>query len=304
MPMGLVKDIIKNKYLYLLGLPGFTFLLVFGYVPMFGHLLAFQNFRLSKGIFGSDFVGFKNFEFFFGSNDWWVVTLNTLFLNSLFLVFGMVMAIALAIAINEITHKGLRRILQSAVFFPYFISWLVVSLLVLATLSSDGLMNQALAFFGLPTVSWFTKAEYWPAILTVIYVWKFAGYHSIIYLAAIVGISPEYYESARMDGASRWRQMTSITLPLITPVIIILTMMGIGRIFFGDFGMIYGIIGDNPMLYQTTDVIDTYTFRSLRQLGNFSMSSAIVLYQSLLGLILVVFSNSIVKKIDRESGLF
>jgi putative aldouronate transport system permease protein len=300
----LIRDLWRNRYLYLLGLPGLALLVVFGYVPMFGHLLAFEDYRLDKGIFGSAFVGFKNFEFFFSSGDWLKITFNTFFLNSLFLVFGLGSALMVAIFLSEIGNKVLKRISQSLIFLPYFVSWLVVSMMAFQMLKSNGLVNQLLRAFGVSEVMWYMKASAWPAILTVIYVWKFAGYFSIIFLAAITDISPEFYESAQIDGASKMQQIRLITLPLIRPVIIILTLMAIGRIFFGDFGMIYGIVGDQGLLFDTTDVIDTYTFRALRQLGNFSMSAAVVLYQSVLGVIMILASNALVRRVDRDSAMF
>jgi putative aldouronate transport system permease protein len=294
----------NNRYLYLLGLPGLALLLVFGYVPLFGHILAFEDYRLDKGIFGSQFVGFKNFEFFFASGDWLKITFNTIFLNFLFLVFGLGSALAVALFLNEITTKWLKKLSQSFIFLPYFVSWLVVSMMALQMLKSNGILNQLLGLFGVEPCMWYMKPHAWPTILTVIYVWKFAGYFSVIFLAAITGISPEFYESAQIDGASKMQQIRLITLPLIRPVFIVLALMAMGRIFFGDFGMIYGIVGDQGMLFDTTDVIDTYTFRALRQLGNFSMSAAVVFYQSVLGVVTILASNAVVRKIDADSAMF
>jgi putative aldouronate transport system permease protein len=299
-----LKRMWQNRYLYLLGLPSLLLLLVFGYVPLFGHLLAFEDYRLDKGIFGSDFVGLKNFEFFFMSGDWLKITFNTIFLNFLFLVFGLGSALAVALFLNEIASKWLKKLSQSLIFLPYFVSWLVVSMMALQTLKSNGILNQLLGLCGAEPAMWYMKPDAWPAILTIIYVWKFAGYFSVIFLAAITGISPEFYESAQIDGASKVQQILRITLPLIRPVIIVLALMAMGRIFFGDFGMIYGIVGDQGMLFDTTDVIDTYTFRALRQLGNFSMSAAVVFYQSVLGVVTILASNAVVRKIDADSAMF
>lgn len=305
MRSGFIYEIVKNRYLYLLALPGILFLLIFAYMPMLGHLLAFQNYRLSDGLFGSEWVGFKNFEFFFGSKDWLRVTWNTVFLNGLFLVFGLGTAVVLAVLLNEVTGKWFKKTAQSFVFLPYFISWLVVSMMVQTMFSStEGMMNQALTALGSEGVDWYLTPSVWPYILTFVYVWKVAGYNSIIFLASITGISSEYYESAKMEGASRFQQIIYITLPLLRPIIIIMTLLGIGRIFYGDFGMIYAIIGDVGVLFPTTDVIDTYAYRALRQMGNFSMSSAIILYQSFMGLIAVIFFNRLARKLDPDSRLF
>lgn len=302
---GFVYEIRKNRYLYLLALPGLLFLLLFAYMPMLGHLLAFQRYRLADGLFGSEWIGFQNFEFFFQGNDWLRVTWNTVFLNGLFLVFGLGTAVVLAILLNEVTGKWFKKTAQSFVFLPYFISWLVVSMMVQTMFSStEGMMNQALAALGFEGVDWYLTPGVWPYILTFVYVWKVAGYNSIIFLASITSISSEYYECAKMEGASRFQQIMYITLPLLRPIIIIMTLLGIGRIFYGDFGMIYAIIGDVGVLFPTTDVIDTYAYRALRQMGNFSMSSAIILYQSFMGLIAVVFFNWLTRKVDPDSRLF
>ena len=294
----------RRRYLYLLGLPGLGLLLLFGYLPLFGHLLAFQDFRIDKGLFGSDFIGFKNFEFFFASNDWWKITLNTLYLNLLFLLFGLGSALIIALFLSEIGRHWLKKGAQSLIFLPYFVSWLVVSMMVFQMLKTNGLVNQLLGGLGLDPVRWYMEPGAWPTILTIVYVWKFAGYFSIIFLAAITGISPEYYESAQIDGASKVQQILRITLPLIRPIIIVLALLALGRVFFGDFGMIYGIVGDQGMLFDTTDVIDTYSYRALRQLGNFSMSSAVVLYQSVLGVGMILASNAVVRRIDPDSAMF
>ncbi len=303
--MSFFREIRQNKYLYALALPGLIFLIVFAYLPLTGHLIAFKKYRLADGLWGSQFVGLDNFKFFFMSSDWYKVTLNTIFLNGLFLVFGLGIALVLALFLNEIRHLLYKKLAQSFIFIPYFISWLVVSMMTFAFLNTtDGVVNRTLETYGLNPVNWYLKPVVWPGILTLIYVWKFAGYYSIIFLAAITGISGEYYESARIDGATRLRQIYHITLPLIRNVVVVLGLLGVGRIFYGDFGMIYGIIGDNSALYSTTDVIDTYTYRALRVLSDFSKSSAVVLYQSVMGLITIVIFNQIAKKIDKDSSLF
>ncbi|QTH41066.1 sugar ABC transporter permease [Cohnella sp. LGH] len=303
--MSFFREIRQNKYLYALALPGLIFLIVFAYLPLTGHLIAFKKYRLADGLWGSQFVGLDNFKFFFMSSDWYKVTLNTIFLNGLFLVFGLGIALVLALFLNEIRHLLYKKLAQSFIFIPYFISWLVVSMMTFAFLNTtDGVVNRTLETYGLSPVNWYLKPVVWPGILTLIYVWKFAGYYSIIFLAAITGISGEYYESARIDGATRLQQIYHITLPLIRNVVVVLGLLGVGRIFYGDFGMIYGIIGDNSALYSTTDVIDTYTYRALRVLSDFSKSSAVVLYQSVMGLITIVIFNQIAKKIDKDSSLF
>ncbi|WP_309122256.1 ABC transporter permease subunit [Paenibacillus sp.] len=303
--MSIIRDLAKNKYLYALAAPGFIFMIVFAYLPLWGHLIAFQKFSIHKGLLGSPWVGFDNFKFFFQGDNWIKITWNTVYLNGLFIVFGIGTAIVIALCLNEVRRAIPKKIVQSFVFMPYFISWLAVSMMVYIILNSTtGLLNRLLGSLEIEPVSWYNEPLLWPFILTFIYVWKTSGYYSVIFLATIAGISGEYYESARIDGATRLQQIRFITLPLLRPVILVLVLLSVGRIFYGDFGMIYGIVGDNGNLFETTDVIDTYSYRALRQLGNFGMSSAVVLYQSAMGLVAVFIFNSIAKKIDKDSALF
>ncbi|OUS76199.1 sugar ABC transporter permease [Paenibacillus sp. MY03] len=303
--MGFFKEIYRNRSLYTLALPGLLFLVIFAYIPMFGHLIAFKKFNATIGFWNSPWIGFKNFEFFFSSGQWLEVTWNTIFLNSLFIIFGLGLAVVMAILLNEIRLAIVKRFAQSIIFMPYFISWMVVSLMVYALLNTtDGMINQMLKSLGMDAVGWYNNANFWPSILTIVYVWKMAGYYSIIFLASITGISSDYYESARIDGATRFQQIRHITLPLIRPTIIVLALLAVGRIFYGDFAMIYGIIGDNAALFSTTDVIDTFSYRALRQLGDFGMSSSVALYQSIMGVVAIILFNWIIRKVDKDSALF
>ncbi|MCQ5385896.1 ABC transporter permease subunit [Hungatella hathewayi] len=301
----MIKDVKQNWQLYLLGLPGIVVLIIFSFIPMFGHVLAFKRYTVTKGFFNSPWCGLENFKFFFGSNAWLQITWNTLFLNVLFITGTILMALVTAIFINEISNAFFKRVVQSFVFLPYFVSWLVVSLMVFALLNgTDGMVNNMLKARGWDSIPFYQTPGLWPALLTFIYIWKFSGYYSIIFLAAIIGISQDYYDSANIDGAGKWKQIWYITLPLLKPTVITLLLLCIGRIFYGDFGMIYGIIGDNGVLFPTTDVIDTYSFRALRQLGDFGMSSAVCLYQSALGFFTIMIFNRIVKKNNPEQALF
>lgn len=303
--MGMIRELVRNKYLYLLALPGILFLLIFAYIPLFAHVIAFKRFQANLGIWRSPWIGFDNFKFFFQSDIWYKLTFNTVFLNTLFILFGFALALMIAVLLNEIRIALFKKLCQSLIFMPYFISWMVVSLMMFAMINTtDGLANRTLVEWGQAPYNFYNSPDMWPGILTMVYVWKFTGYKSVIFLAAITGISEDYYESARIDGATRFQQIRHITLPLIKPVAIVLLLLAIGRIFYGDFGMVYGIIGDNGVLYPTTDIIDTYSFRALRQLGNFGMSSAVVLYQSVLGLVTIVIFNWIVKRVEPDSRLF
>lgn len=304
--MSFFREIRKHHLLYMMLLPGLIVIILFSYIPMFGHLLAFKSYTFDKGIFFSPWNNFANFRFFFTSRDWKTITYNTIYLNGLFIFFTQLVAVVAALLINEIRGKLFKRVSQSLIFLPYFVSWLVVSLMLIAMLNgTDGLINQSiLKPFGVKAYPFFMKPKIWPMILTISYVWKFAGYYSVIYIASIIGISPEYYEAAKIDGATKTQQIRYITLPLIRPTIIIMMLLAVGRIFYGDFGMIYGIIGDNGILFPSTDVIDTYTYRALRQLGNFGMASAVNLFQSVLGLITIIVFNTIVRKIEPDASLF
>jgi len=299
------RDLAKNRYLYLLALPGVAFLIVFGYVPMFGHLIAFEKFRVADGIFGSEWVWFKNFKFFFGSQDWLRITLNTLWLNLLFMASSILAGLLLAVFLNEVRHQLFKRVCQSLFLLPYFVSWLVASMMVWALLNStDGLVNRTLQSIGLSGIDWYIEPRYWRAILTFLNVWKWGGYTSIIYLAAIISIEGEFFESARVDGANRFQQIWHITLPLLIPTTLILVLLSVGRVFYGDFAMVYGLVGDNGMLFPTTDVIDTYAFRALRRVGNFSQAAAVSLYQGVMGIVTIIVVNKLVKTIDPEKSLF
>lgn len=304
--MKFLRELKKNYMLYLLLLPGLICIIVFSYIPMSGHLLAFKRFTIDGGIFHSPWNGLNNFKFFFSSGDWKRIIGNTIYLNVLFIIFTQFFAVLLALMLNEIRSDVFKRVSQSLVFLPYFVSWLVVSLMLRALLNtSDGLVNiSILEPLGIKKIPFFMKPEMWPAILTVSNVWKFTGYYSVIYIGAIIGVSPELFDAARVDGASKWQEVFYITLPQIRPTILIMVLLAIGRIFYGDFGMIYGIVGDNGVLFPTTDVIDTYTYRALRQMGNFGMSSAVNLVQSALGLVTILIFNKIVRRIDPDASLF
>lgn len=304
-----LSDVKQNFYLYLLVFPGVLFFVTFSYLPMVGVIVAFQDFNMMKGLFGSEFVGLKNFEYFFSSKDWLVVTFNTVFLNILFLFTGLFFAILIAIVLSEINSKKFKKVTQSIVILPNFISWTLVSMFVFALLSTDvGLINSVLKAFGFiqegQEISFYSNPSLWVGILVVLKIWKGAGFGSVIYLAAIAGMDQSMYEAAKIDGASRLQCITKITLPQLRSTAVLLTLFGIGGIFHGDLGMIYAIVGDNPSLFETTDVIDTYVFRMLRQMNEISMSAAIGFYQSLVGLVIVFVANYLAKKFDSDSAIF
>ncbi len=300
-----LKQIANNPFLYVMAAPGLLFFLIFSYLPIYGITIAFKDYNFSKGITGSEWVGFKNFNYFFTSDDFWIVLRNTLGLNLLFILFTTITAVLIALMFNEIRNKYFKRISQSLIFLPYFMSWIVVGMIVQSLFGGEEpMINNWLIELGMEPVNWMFEAKLWPAILTVIRVWQGAGYLSIIFLAAITGIPEDLYEAARIDGASKLQIMLRITLPLLVPTIMIMTLLSVGKIFNGDFAMIYAIIGDNSLLYPTTDVIDTFVFRSMRQLHDFGMSSAVGLFQSVMGLLFVLAANAVTRRLSKESALF
>ncbi|WP_238357614.1 ABC transporter permease [Cohnella zeiphila] len=297
----------KNKWLYAMSLPVVVYVFIFSYLPMSAHLLAFKLFIPVKGLWGSRWVGLDNLKFFFAGPDWLGVTLNTIFLNLLFMAAGTVCSLAIALLLNEIRLVYFKKVTQSLVILPHFISIVVVNLMVVNFFNGqDGLINRMLGRVGVDPVYWFQTPSVWPWLLALIFVWKGAGWGSIIYLATLTGFSEEYYESARIDGARSWQMIRHITLPLLRPTIIVLTLLALGRIFYGDFGLIYGIIGDNSLLYHSTDVIDTYTYRSLRStnMNSYSNAAAVGLFQSVMGLVTILFFNWAVRRVDNDSKLF
>jgi putative aldouronate transport system permease protein len=298
-------EIRRNKFLYALALPGILWFFIFAYLPMGGIVIAFQDYKAMKGITGSEWVGLKNFEFFFRSDDWIKIVYNTVFLNVLFIVFGTLASVAIAIMVTELGGKWFKKITQSVMIFPHFLSWTVVAMFMTAFVATDGgFLNQFIGAFGMEPIQYLSSPQYWPMILVLLKIWHGAGFGAIVYMATISGINPEIYESASMDGASRWQKILYITLPLLKPTVILLTILAVGGIFNGDFGLIYAIIGRNPMLYPTTDVIDTYVFRALMDMGDMSMSAAIGFLQSFIGFILVLAVNYIAKKTAPESAIF
>lgn len=301
-----IRNVVKDRALLMLLLPGVLYLILNNYLPMFGIVIAFKDVDYSVGILGSEWVGFKNFEFLFTTSDAWLITKNTLFYNAIFIVLHTVVPVAFALVLNELRLQVMARFYQSVMFLPYFLSMIVVGYLGYSLLSGQyGFINaNILKPLGLDPISWYSEPEYWTYILPIVNLWKSAGYYSIIFLAAIIGVDNEYYEAAHIDGANKWQQITRITIPLIRPVLIIITLLQVGKIFNADFGLFYQVPLDSGALYSTTQVIDTYVYRALLNLGDIGMSSAAGLYQSFVGFVLVVLTNYIVRKVDKENALF
>lgn len=290
--------------LYIMFLPGALYLILNNYIPMSGLIIAFKRINWNKGILGSDWAGFNNFTYLFKTKEAWNITRNTLLYNIAFIVIGTLLAITVAILLNEIRSTMAKKVYQTIVLLPYLISIVVVSYLVFAMLSSEtGFVNHTiLSKMGKDPIAWYTEPKYWPAILIIVQTWKTVGYSCILYYATLVGIDRGYYEAAVIDGANRWQQIIHVTLPNLMPTIITLTLMSIGKIFYSDFGLFYQVPMDSGPLYDVTNTIDTYVYRGLVRLNDVGMSSAAGFYQSIVGFILVLLANWGVKKIGGEDN--
>lgn len=300
------KNVKRYRALFLMIIPGMIYLIINNYLPMFGVIIAFKDINYAKGILGSDWIGFKNFEYLFKTADAWIITRNTILYNGSFIIINTVMAIGVAILLNEVKKKLASRFYQSVILLPYLISMVVVGYLGLSMMNVEsGFINkQILPLLGIDPISWYAESKFWPYILTLVNIWKNVGYLCIIYLASIIGIDNEYYEAATIDGANKWQQIRSITVPLIMPTIVIMTLLAIGRIFYSDFGLFYQVPLNSGPLQPTTDVIDTYVYRGLMTLGDIGMSSAAGLYQSIVGFVLVLVANYAVSRKNRDQALF
>lgn len=296
----------KTLPLLLLAAPGLLYFLINNYLPMAGIFIAFKDVNYAKGIFGSDWVGFDNFKFLFQTSDAWIMTRNTLLYNLAFIVLGTMLSIAIAILMSELLKSVWSKLFQSGLVLPNLISMVVLSYIVFAFLNADSgfINNSILKPLGIPEINWYSEAKYWPYLLVFIQLWKTAGYGSIVYIAFISGIDKSIYEAAKIDGAGKLKQIRMITLPLLKPTIIILTLMSIGRIFNSDFGLFYQVPMNAGALYSTTQTIDTYVYRALMQVNDIGMSAAAGLYQSIVGFVLVMVANAIVKKVNPENALF
>lgn len=290
--------------LYLMTLPGLLYLLVNNYLPMAGLVVAFKRYDARKGMFFSPWIGLENFRYL--AKDIWVITRNTVLYNAVFIVTNIVFGILIAILLSELLSTAFRKFYQSVVLLPFLISTVIISYLVYAFLSVEsGFVNtKILAPLGAGPVSWYTDASKWPAILTIVNIWRNTGYYCVIYLSTVIGIDRGYYEAASIEGAGKLQQIRYITLPLLKPVTMMLVLLAIGKIFYADFGMFYQVPMDSGALYSTTNVIDTYVYRALLQIGNIGMSSAAGLFQSVVGFVLVMVSNLLVRRADPENALF
>jgi putative aldouronate transport system permease protein len=291
----------EDLALYIMAAPTVIFLLIFCYAPMLGLVMAFQNYNVTAGIFGSPFCGLANFKYLFSTTDAFIITRNTVCYNLVFIVTNMLLSVLMALMLSELTARRYAKTLQTIYMLPHFLSWAVVSIVLIAFLDkSYGLVNQWLGV----SVDWYKRKSIWPGLLVFINAWKGVGYSTVLYLAVISGISQEYYEAAIIDGATKFQQALYITIPHLRMVMAITLIMSMGSIFRGDFGLFYSVTKNSGRLYEVTDVIDTYVYRALTQLSNVGMSTAAGMYQSVCGFVLVLITNWIVTKIDAESAMF
>jgi len=295
----------KYRVLTLMCLPAIIFFFLFNYMPMPGIYVAFVKYNYRDGIFGSKFVGLQNFEFLAESGKLWSLTKNTILYNLAFIILGNILAVLVAILLNEMRSAWFKKVSQTMMFLPYFISQVLVGILVYNLLNYDtGFVNTILENFGMERWQPYAEPNAWPVLLVLIYLWQQTGYNSVVYFAAIMGIDTETIEAARVDGANAFQKIRYIILPSLKPTIVILLLFALGGIVKGNFGLFYNIIGTNSMLYETTDIIETFVYRATMTDFNFSTASAVGLYQSLVGFVIVMTVNYIVKKIEPDYSLF
>lgn len=292
--------------LYLMFLPGAIYLFINNYIPMAGIIVAFKTYNARAGIWKSPWAGLANFQFLFATPDAWVITRNTILYNLAFIVLNTFFGIVFAIFICDTLSKRMKKIYQSAILFPYLMSAVILGYIVFAFLSqSTGILNNSiLPALGKDPIDWYSKPQYWPFVLLFVNTWKGVGYGCLIYISAINGIDPALYEAAQLDGATKWKQIRYITLPFLKPTVITLTLMSVGRIFYSDFGLFYQVPRNSGLLFPVTNTIDTYVYRGLMQSGNVGMSAAAGFYQSIVGFIIVLIANAIVRKTSPDNALF
>ncbi|MBC8170186.1 MAG: sugar ABC transporter permease [Anaerolineae bacterium] len=290
----------RNLIWFLMALPALLWLLIFKYLPLIGVSIAFTDYKVRRGLAGSEFVGLDNFRFLFATETAIRATVNTVVLNVLFISVGVVFALLVAWLFFEVYNSQLTRYYQTLLLLPRFISWVVVSYFVYALLATDnGVINNILRNLGVQPVSWYNSPEYWRVILLLVSLWAGVGVGSLIYLSGMLAIDPQLFEAARIDGASKWQQFIYVTFPMVVPLIIINVLLSMAGIISADFGLFFQVPRNQPLLYPVTDVLDTYIYRSLTVTQNISMAAAAQFYQSIVGFVLVILFNWIVRRIER-----
>ena len=302
-----MKKVLKRYWpFYIMMLPGIIYLFINNYIPIAGLVIAFKKVNYSIGVLKSPWVGLSNFEYLFKTKDAWIITRNTIGYNVAFIILGTILAVIIAILLNDVRRIVPKKLYQTLILVPYLISTVLVSYLVYAFLGTEvGFINKTiLGALGADPISWYTQPGYWPFILVIVQLWKTVGYSSIIYYATVVGIDQTYFEAAVVDGASKWQQIRFITLPSLKTTVITLTLLHVGRIFYSDFGLFYQVPMNSGMLMDVTNTIDTYVYRGLMTLNDVGRASAAGFYQSCVGFIVVLGANLIVRRMDSESALF
>lgn len=299
------KKVRKNKILLLMLLPAVVYVITFSYIPMGGIIVAFKRFSFTKGFLGSPWCGLENFRFLFISDKLWPLMRNTLLYNIAFISVGIILEVGFAIIVNELGSKWFKKVFQSFMFLPFFISWVVVLAIVDAIFGYDsGIINNLLQSLGMERFNVYVNAAPWPFLLVFFKAWKQTGYGSIVYLAAITGMDQEIVDAAEIDGANIWQRIRYITIPSLKPTIIIMTLLAVGNIFRGDFGMFYQLIGNNSVLLEVGDILDLYIYRAMVSSSNLGMASAAGFYQSILCFFTILAANWMVRKYDPEYSLF
>ena len=297
--------------LTLLALPTFVWYILFSFLPMFGVIIAFKRYQIFPGksflynIIHSEWVGFDNFNYLIESKSLYILFRNTIAYNFVFIVLGIVIPVTLAIMISLIYSKRKSKIYQTAMFFPHFLSWVVVSYFVYAFLSYDkGIINTFVKYIGKEPVQWYMEPKYWPFILVFMSLWKSVGYNMVVYLASITGIDPSLYEAAVVDGASKWQQVKHITIPSLRPVVIMMFILNTGKIFYSDFGLFYQVTRGIPAsLYNVASTIDTYVYNALLSSTPIGMTSAATVFQSVACCITILLANWLVRKVDEDYAI-
>lgn len=291
--------------LFSMMLPGFIYLIINNYIPMAGLAIAFKRYDYSKGIWGSPWTGFSNFTYLFKTQDALNIIRNTVGYNIMFILLGNLLAVAIAIMLNNLRGTMNKKIYQTVILIPYLISMVVVSYIVFGFLSQEnGFLNKLIVSMGGEPISWYTTSKYWPFILVIVNLWKGFGYSSILYYATVIGIDSSLYEAATVDGANKWKQIWHVTLPGLRGTIITMVLLNLGRMFYTDFGLFYQVPMRSGLISSVTDTIDVFVYKGLTQLNDIGRSSAAGFLQSVLGFILVLTANFIVRKIDEDNALF
>ena len=305
-----VRTLRENFIFLLMVLPGAAWLILFFYIPVFGNIVAFKDYHITgegfiDSVMKSKWVGFDNFKFLFSSKDAYIITRNTVLYNLGFIFLGLIVSVGIAIIFSELRSKRVVKVLQTSMLFRYFLSWVIISFFTDAFLNVDkGLVNHILASFGMKAINFYSELWIWPALLLFLGIWKGFGYSSVMYYATIMGIDPTFYEAATVDGASKWQRIRNITIPQLSSLITVLTILAVGNIFRADFGLFYQIPHNAGALYSVTNVIDVYVYNGLTKSGDIGMTAAAGLYQSVVGLVLVLISNIIARRIDKNAALF